>query len=193
MVSVALEARGARVIEMMLNTIQAVTVGDHQRIVAYLNQITEGFNELARILERMYEKNRPAVFFHLLRPYLAGSKNMASAGLPNGLFFDQGNGKGEWLQYSGGSNAQSSLIQTFDIFLGVEHTAMGGPTKTELPKAKLGKTPYIQVCQVTFFGLLFISNQPLMIYCRKCETTCPDPTDASLKCSLETPISVRTR
>ncbi|KAL3430781.1 Indoleamine 2,3-dioxygenase [Aspergillus tetrazonus] len=144
MVSVALEARGARVIEMMLNTIQAVTVGDHQRIVAYLNQITEGFNELARILERMYEKNRPAVFFHLLRPYLAGSKNMASAGLPNGLFFDQGNGKGEWLQYSGGSNAQSSLIQTFDIFLGVEHTAMGGPTKTELPKAKLGKTPYIQ-------------------------------------------------
>ncbi|KAL4739402.1 Indoleamine 2,3-dioxygenase [Aspergillus similis] len=144
MVSVAMEARGARVIEMMLNTIPAVTVGDDQRIVAYLNQISEGFNELARILERMYEKNRPAVFFHLLRPYLAGSKNMASAGLPKGLFFDQGNGKGEWLQYSGGSNAQSSLIQTFDIFLGVEHTAMGGPTKAELPKAKLGKTPYIQ-------------------------------------------------
>ncbi|KAL4908919.1 hypothetical protein BDW74DRAFT_187392 [Aspergillus multicolor] len=144
MVSVAMEARGARVIEMMLNTIQAVAVGDNQRIVAYLNQISEGFNELARILERMYEKNHPAVFFHLLRPYLAGSKNMASAGLPNGLFFDQGNGKGEWLQYSGGSNAQSSLIQTFDIFLGVEHTAMGGPTKAELPRAKMGKTPYIQ-------------------------------------------------
>ncbi|KAL6234493.1 hypothetical protein BDW75DRAFT_212048 [Aspergillus navahoensis] len=144
MVSVAMEARGARVIDMMLNTIQAVAVGDNQRIVAYLNRISEGFNELARILERMYEKNRPAVFFHLLRPYLAGSKNMASAGLPNGLSFDQGNGKSEWLQHSGGSNAQSSLIQTFDIFLGVEHTAMGGPTKPELPKAKMGKTPYIQ-------------------------------------------------
>ncbi|KAL4791665.1 Indoleamine 2,3-dioxygenase [Aspergillus venezuelensis] len=144
MISVAMEARGAQVIQLMLDTIQAVSVGDDQRITAYLHQISEGFNELARILERMYEKNQPAVFFHQLRPYLAGSKNMASAGLPSGLFYDQGNGKGEWLQYSGGSNAQSSLIQTFDIFLGVEHTHMGNPTKAELPKAKMGKTPYIQ-------------------------------------------------
>ncbi|KAL4932868.1 indoleamine 2,3-dioxygenase [Aspergillus undulatus] len=144
MISVAMEARGAQVIELMLDTIQAVVVGDDQRITAYLHQISEGFHELARILERMYEKNQPAVFFHQLRPYLAGSKNMASAGLPSGLFYDQGNGKGEWLQYSGGSNAQSSLIQTFDIFLGVEHSHMGNPTKAELPKAKMGKTPYIQ-------------------------------------------------
>ncbi|KAL4941828.1 hypothetical protein BDV06DRAFT_222738 [Aspergillus oleicola] len=145
MISVAMEARGAQVIQLMLDTIQAVAVGDNQRITAYLHQINEGFNELARILERMYEKNQPAIFFHQLRPYLAGSKNMASAGLPSGLFYDQGNGKGEWLQYSGGSNAQSSLIQTFDIFLGVEHTHMGNPTKAELPKAKpMGKTPYIE-------------------------------------------------
>ncbi|KAL4922334.1 Indoleamine 2,3-dioxygenase [Aspergillus aurantiobrunneus] len=145
MISVAMEARGAHVIQLMLNTIQAVAVSDNQRVAAYLNQISEGFHELARILERMYEKCRPAVFFHQLRPYLAGSKNMASAGLPNGLFYDLGEGKGEWRQYSGGSNAQSSLIQTFDIFLGIEHSAMGSPTKAELPKSQpSGKTPYIQ-------------------------------------------------
>ncbi|OJI98359.1 hypothetical protein ASPVEDRAFT_80016 [Aspergillus versicolor CBS 583.65] len=145
MISVAMEARGAQIVQLMLDTIQAVTAGDHQRVAAYLNQINEGFHELSRILERMYEKCRPAVFFHQLRPYLAGSKNMASAGLPNGLFYDIGDGKGEWRQYSGGSNAQSSLIQSFDVFLGVEHSAMGSPTKAELPKAQpLGKTPYIQ-------------------------------------------------
>ncbi|KAL4785285.1 Indoleamine 2,3-dioxygenase [Aspergillus varians] len=145
MISVAMEARGAQVIQLMLDTIQAVAVGDNQRIAASLNQISEGFHELARILERMYEKCRPAIFFHQLRPYLAGSKNMSSAGLPSGLFFDLGEGKGEWRQYSGGSNAQSSLIQTFDIFLGVEHSAMGSPTKAELPKSQPpGKTPYIQ-------------------------------------------------
>ncbi len=153
-----MEARGAQVIQLMLDTIQAVTVDDHQRVAAYLNQIGEGFHELSRILERMYEKCRPAVFFHQLRPYLAGSKNMASAGLPSGLFYDIGDGKGEWRQYSGGSNAQSSLIQTFDVFLGVEHSAMGSPTKAELPKAQpMGKTPYIQVCNVSCIS--HISNQ----------------------------------
>lgn len=148
-----MEARGAQIVQLMLDTIQAVTAGDHQRVAAYLNQINEGFHALSRILERMYEKCRPAVFFHQLRPYLAGSKNMALAGLPNGLFYDIGDEKGEWRQYSGGSNAQSSLIQSFDVFLGVEHSAMGSPTKAELPKAQPpGKTPYIQVSIAFFFS-----------------------------------------
>lgn len=157
MISVAMEARGAQVIHLMLETIQAVTIGDSQRIVAYLHQIADGFQELARILTRMYEKNRPAVFFHQLRPYLAGSKNMASAGLPSGLFYDTGEGSGEWHQYSGGSNAQSSLIQTFDIFLGVDHSALGSPTKAELPKARpQGKTPYIHVRSCLFHVTLVL-------------------------------------
>ncbi|TVY34465.1 Indoleamine 2,3-dioxygenase [Lachnellula subtilissima] len=36
-----------------------------------------------------------------------------------------GEGKGKWRQYSGGSNAQSSLIQFFDVALGVEHSLTG--------------------------------------------------------------------
>ncbi|KAL4886934.1 Indoleamine 2,3-dioxygenase [Aspergillus karnatakaensis] len=145
MISVAIEARGGRIIQLMLDTIHAVSVDDQQRVAAYLHQISDGFQEVARLLERMYEKCRPAVFFHQLRPYLAGSKNMASAGLPSGLFYDLGEGKGEWRQYSGGSNAQSSLIQTFDIFLGVEHSATGSPTKAEISRAQpLAKNPYIQ-------------------------------------------------
>ncbi|KAL4873083.1 hypothetical protein BDV12DRAFT_116434 [Aspergillus spectabilis] len=145
MISVAIEARGGQIIQLMLDTLYAVSVDDKQRVAAYLNQISEGFQEVARILERMYEKCRPSVFFHQLRPYLAGSKNMASAGLPSGLFYDLGEEKGEWRQYSGGSNAQSSLIQTFDIFLGVEHSATGNPTKAEISKSQpLAKNPYIQ-------------------------------------------------
>lgn len=65
------------------------------------------------------------VFYHQLRPLLAGSKNMATVGLPNGVFYDVGDGQGEWRQYSGGSNAQSSLIQLFDIALGIQHVASG--------------------------------------------------------------------
>lgn len=46
---------------------------------------------------------------------------MGHSGLPRGVFYDEGDGNGEWRHNSGGSNAQSSLIQFFDVVLGVEH------------------------------------------------------------------------
>ncbi|KAF7590439.1 hypothetical protein BBP40_002843 [Aspergillus hancockii] len=126
MISVAMEAKGAQLIPLMLDAIHAASIDDIQRVSDLLNELSEGLKELRKLLERMYEHNRPPVFFHQLRPLLAGSKNMAAAGLPNGVFYDIGEGQGKWHQYSGGSNAQSSLIQTFDLFLGVEHVATGG-------------------------------------------------------------------
>ena len=50
---------------------------------------------------------------------------MADAGLPDGLIYDDGAGSDVYRQYSGGSNAQSSLIQFFDIILGIEHRPTG--------------------------------------------------------------------
>ncbi|OGM40712.1 indoleamine 2 [Aspergillus bombycis] len=140
MISVALEAKGAQLIPLMLDTIHAVSIDDTHRACDSLLALSEGLKELRKLLERMYEKNRPSVFYHQLRPLLAGSKNMASAGLPNGVFYDIGSGQGKWHQYSGGSNAQSSLIQTFDIFLGVEHIATGGMKTNDAvqPRAKNG-------------------------------------------------------
>lgn len=50
---------------------------------------------------------------------------MADAGLPNGVIYEDGTGTETYSQYGGGSNAQSSLIQFFDIVLGVEHRPTG--------------------------------------------------------------------
>ena len=144
MVSAAIEAKGARIISLMLNTIHAVNVNDPQSVAASLHKVSEGIQGIAKILQRMYEKCGPSVFFHQIRPFLAGSKNMATAGLPNGLFYDFGDGRGEWRQYSGGSNAQSSLIQTFDIFLGVEHSA-NGEIKSNGAVQPPAKSGYLQV------------------------------------------------
>ncbi|KAJ5221061.1 Indoleamine 2-3-dioxygenase [Penicillium citrinum] len=124
-ISVAIEAKGARVLPLMLDAIAAATVNDSARLTALLWRFTDILEDLNSTLRRMYEKNKPEVFFHQLRPFLAGSKNMTAAGLPYGVFYDVGQGQGEWHQYSGGSNAQSSLIQTFDIFLGVNHASTG--------------------------------------------------------------------
>jgi indoleamine 2,3-dioxygenase len=125
--SVAIEACGAKMIPLVLNTIGAVHLADSARATELLLEMAGCLDELGALLERMHERCRPAVFYHQIRPLLAGSKNMASAGLPNGVFYDPGDGQGEWHQHSGGSNAQSSLIQLFDIALGIEHLASGEP------------------------------------------------------------------
>ncbi|RJE20628.1 indoleamine 2,3-dioxygenase [Aspergillus sclerotialis] len=125
MVSISIEEIGAKLIPLMLNTFDAVDSNDSQRVSSLLSKVADGINDVTHVLGRMIEKCAPAVFFHQVRPFLAGSKNMAAAGLPNGVFYDRGDGFGEWHQYFGGSNAQSSLIQAFDIFLGVEHSATG--------------------------------------------------------------------
>lgn len=147
MVSAAIEAKGAELIPIMLNAIHAVNVNDAPTVAASLNHVCEGIREIAMILQRMFEKCGPSVFFHQIRPFLAGSKNMATAGLPNGVFYDLGNGQGEWRQHSGGSNAQSSLIQTWDIFLGVQHSATG-ENKSDAAVQPSARTGYLQVWTV---------------------------------------------
>lgn len=127
-VSVAIEACGAYIIPVMLRAIDAVTVDDPRTIMACLLDFVKCIEKIIVILQRMYEKCSPEVFYHQIRTFLAGSKGMASAGLPNGIFYENFNSKGEWHQYNGGSNGQSSLIQFFDVILGVEHS----PTKETL-------------------------------------------------------------
>ncbi|KIW31361.1 uncharacterized protein PV07_03017 [Cladophialophora immunda] len=125
MVSTAIEATGGPLILTMLRCIQAVNDCDDNLILACLGTLTEGIREIENILKRMHEHCDPQVFYHNIRPFCAGSKGMAAAGLPNGVFYDEGEGRGQWRQYSGGSNAQSSLIQLLDIFLAVQHHETG--------------------------------------------------------------------
>ena len=125
LVSVAIEARGGPIINWMLNAIAAARLKDSQAVTACLQASAERLDELGTLLQRMYENCDPHVFYHRIRPFLAGSKNMADAGLPNGVLFDTGQGDERYVQYGGGSNAQSSLIQFFDVVLGIEHRPTG--------------------------------------------------------------------
>ncbi|KAF2140661.1 uncharacterized protein K452DRAFT_273378 [Aplosporella prunicola CBS 121167] len=126
LVSVAIEARGAPIIPMMLDAIEAARYGDSHTVTECLRSFAERLDELGTLLQRMYENCDPHVFYNRIRPYLAGSKNMADAGLPNGVIFDDGTSSPQnYVQFSGGSNAQSSIIQFFDIVLGIEHRPTG--------------------------------------------------------------------
>ncbi|KAF2863662.1 Indoleamine 2,3-dioxygenase [Piedraia hortae CBS 480.64] len=132
-ISVAIEARGAQLIPLTLKAMEAVEQNDPDTVAACLRSFAEGLDELGTILHRMNESCDPHVFYHRIRPYLAGGKNMAQAGLPNGVVFDNGGpmNKQRHVQYSGGSNAQSSILQYFDIVLGVTHRPTGTKPSTE--------------------------------------------------------------
>jgi indoleamine 2,3-dioxygenase len=123
--SVAVEAQGARTIPMMLRAMEAVKHRDYNTVASALDQMAACIRQLTRLLDRMSEKCDPMVFYHQIRPFLAGTKNMGAAGLPNGVFYDEGDGIGRWRELRGGSNGQSSLIQFFDLILGIDHTSTG--------------------------------------------------------------------
>lgn len=125
LVSVAIEARGAPILPLMLTAIEAARVNDSDLVIACLRRFAERLDDLGGLLQRMHEGCDPHVFYHRIRPFLAGSKNMAEAGLPNGVLYEDGAGNSQFRQYSGGSNAQSSIIQFFDIALGIEHRPTG--------------------------------------------------------------------
>ncbi|KAI1655903.1 indoleamine 2,3-dioxygenase [Daldinia decipiens] len=129
-VSVAMEAEGAYIIPTMLQALEATQHRDYSTIIRALDQLKICIGKLGRLLDRMDEKCDPMVFYHQIRPYLAGSKNMAASGLPNGVLYEDGNGTLCWKQLGGGSNGQSSLIQFLDIVLGVKHTSSGCSART---------------------------------------------------------------
>lgn len=121
-----MEAHGAHLIPLMMKAMDAVRANNSAIVIDALTKFHICIKELGEILKRMNERCDPKVFYNEIRPFLAGSKDMAVAGLPNGVFYEEGDGLGEWRQYSGGSNAQSSLIQFFDVILGVQHSLTKG-------------------------------------------------------------------
>ncbi len=125
-VSVAMEAEGASLIQSLLQRSQAIIDMEYSVVIEFLEDFTSCVGKLGVLLERMYERCDTKVFFFGFRPFLAGSMNMEAAGLPNGVFFSDGKGKGHWEKLRGGSNGQSPLVQFLDIVLGIEHTSNGG-------------------------------------------------------------------
>lgn len=142
LISVAMEAKGGPCIPIMLKAIQAARNDDAETVTQCLQSFAQTLDELGTALIRMYEKCDPHVFYHRIRPFLAGSKNMKDAGLPHGVFYDDGSSRSTWRQYGGGSNAQSSMIQFFDIVLGVEHRPTGSKKdETSESEAEPGTLP----------------------------------------------------
>lgn len=123
LVSVYFEYKGSFAIKAGLEAIKSAHEGNTQRLTENLQNMAEAIDNLGSVLLKMEEMCDPHVFYFRIRPYLAGWKNMADVGLDkDGVIY--GN-ETKARSYAGGSNAQSSLIQFFDILLGIKHFATG--------------------------------------------------------------------
>ncbi|QLG71492.1 hypothetical protein HG535_0B05340 [Zygotorulaspora mrakii] len=122
LVSVMTEKVGSKCVMAGMNAMKTARQNDIDSVVKELQLLAEGIDNLGSILMRMEEMCDPHIFYYRMRPYLAGWKNMAEVGLPRGVKYGS---KGEYKYFAGGSNAQSSLIQTLDIILGIEHFPTG--------------------------------------------------------------------
>ncbi|KAK6457475.1 tryptophan 2,3 dioxygenase [Scheffersomyces xylosifermentans] len=123
LVSVYFEHKGAFAIKTGLEAIRSAYNNDTPGLIKNLQNLAEAIDHLGSVLMKMEEMCDPHVFYFRIRPFLAGWKNMADVGLDkNGIIY--GNDP-KPKAYSGGSNAQSSLIQYLDILLDVKHYSTG--------------------------------------------------------------------
>ncbi len=135
LVSVAFERASAPCLTTGLDAIRACREDNASKVITNLQKLAEAIDYLITLLGRMEEQCDPHVFYFRMRPFLAGWKNMAESGLPHGVRYGD---ETEYREFSGGSNAQSSIIQALDILLGVEHYPTGDRKKPEDPQNQEG-------------------------------------------------------
>jgi indoleamine 2,3-dioxygenase len=92
---------------------------------AYVREVLANASKIiaamGRHLAKLYSTLDAQMFYHELRPFLAGGKSMEESGLARGFVFQLADGTERPVQHGGGSAAQSSLFHFLDAILGVEH------------------------------------------------------------------------
>lgn len=117
LVSAATELSAAPGIVQTHQCLEMVGKDNTTEVIKCLEAIAVCISDMLIVLEEMYSTNNPDVFYNVVRPFLAGTKNMKA--FSEGLIYE--GISTEPMAFGGPSAAQSSTLQVFDILLGVEH------------------------------------------------------------------------
>ena len=112
LVTVSIEAIGASLIPTLARNRMAMDEHDLSSVVSCLEAVVSTIESIREMLNRMYERCRPEVFYQSIRPYLSGWP--ASGVVYEGV-------SEEPVRLFGGSAAQSSLLQVIDAAMGITH------------------------------------------------------------------------
>ena len=110
--AVVIEAKGAPALPALVRAQQAVASNRVDDLAQSLKKIPSALTDIFAILLRIPEKCDPYIFYHRIRPYVAGWE-------APGVIYE---GVSETPRiFAGGSAAQSALIQALDAGLGIKH------------------------------------------------------------------------
>ncbi len=105
-----IEKIGASAIPLLLESIHLANNGKYEQAIKLLAKVLPICKDLLAALRKMYEGCDPTIFFNELRPFFDSFVNVRYAGTTP-----------EIRSYAGGSAAQSSLLQFFDMALGIDY------------------------------------------------------------------------
>uniref|UniRef100_A0A8C6CYE1 Indoleamine 2,3-dioxygenase 1 n=1 Tax=Moschus moschiferus TaxID=68415 RepID=A0A8C6CYE1_MOSMO len=121
LVSLLVEIAAASAIKVIPNIFNAVQREDSDTLHKALLDISSSLHKALEAFSHIHEYVDPNLFFNVLRIYLSGWKGNPL--LSEGLLYE-----GVWdtpKKFAGGSAAQSSIFQCFDVLLGIQHTVGG--------------------------------------------------------------------
>ncbi len=110
--AVAIEYAGAKALFASLIALEAASKRNYEEVYHNLDKVVLSMEKSASILQRIPEKCAPEVFYFKIRPFLSGwpDKGVIYEGVSD-----------DPMKFIGGSAAQSSLLQSIDLILGVSH------------------------------------------------------------------------
>ncbi len=109
---VAIEAKGGPVLRTLVEAQKAVVEKRVEFLAGQIKKIADLLVEMHGILLRISEKCDPYIYYHRVRPFLAGWPEL-------GVIYEGVSEKPQ--KFVGASAAQSSLIQSLDAGLGIKH------------------------------------------------------------------------
>ncbi|XP_046948112.1 indoleamine 2,3-dioxygenase 1 [Lynx rufus] len=119
LVSLLVEIAAASAIKVIPDLLNAVKCEDHNTLQRALRYIASCLKQAQEEFKQIHEYVDPNTFFNVLRIYLSGWKGNPL--LPEGLKYE-----GVWetpKKFAGGSAAQSSVFQCFDVLLGIQQSS----------------------------------------------------------------------
>ncbi|XP_008591488.1 PREDICTED: indoleamine 2,3-dioxygenase 1 [Galeopterus variegatus] len=121
LVSLLVELAAASAIKVIPIILSAIQHQDLDTLRKALLDIASCLYKAREVFYQIHEHVDPKLFFGVLRIYLSGWKGNSQ--LPEGLLYE-----GVWdtpKKFAGGSAAQSSIFQCFDVLLGIQQSAGG--------------------------------------------------------------------
>ncbi|XP_077629232.1 indoleamine 2,3-dioxygenase 1 [Crocuta crocuta] len=119
LVSLLVETAAASAIKVIPDLLNSVKCEDRKTLQQALRYISSCLKQAREEFRQIHDYVDPSTFFNVLRIYLSGWKGHAL--LPEGLKYE-----GVWdtpKKFAGGSAAQSSIFQCFDVLLGIQQSS----------------------------------------------------------------------